>query len=265
MPILRINGTLAPIPKAPEISWDPSRGQIISQRWESAGDGLAATAARYAGARIQYSWTKSRHRSVLVANASGSQLGLAEVICDTWQLLANEIQKDVKEFPGFVAMEAAYPDTTRRVLRDANTFRDGYDYNLNMPAPVAGAYPEALYLFQLLTRGTTHYALGQYVLRHSTNVSNAYAANIADSNVERCYTTAQLLAEVQDTGLWTFPLPGRLAYKLQNIPAPTPQTNYQWGWRKLPSPEVTTANNRMEITTEYWLEQWHSYLYPPVI
>lgn len=258
----RVNGTLLPVPQAPEVSFDPQRGQVISQRWQSAGDGLAAVAVGYASARIQYNWTKSRHRSVLVANASSSQLGLPEVICDTWQILANEIQKDIKEFPAFQTMEASYPGTIGYVVRDVELYNQGSDPGT--PAPAAGAMPYSGYLFDLLIHGATHFALGQYVLRHSTNASNLYSANIADINIERCYTTSQLLAEVQNGALWSFPMPGRMAFKLQNIAAPAAQANYQWGWRKLPSPETSTSNNRIEITTEYWLEQWHALLYPPV-
>jgi hypothetical protein len=51
-------------------------------------------------------------------------------------------------------------------------------------------------------------------------------------------------------------MPGRMVYKLQNLVAPTAKTDYIWGWRKLPSTETTTSGNRVEITTEYWLEQW---------
>ena len=262
MPNPRINGTMNAVPQAPEVSFDPQRGQIISQKWQSAGDGLAAVASAYANARIQYQWTKSQHKSVLVASASSSQVGFPEVICDTWQILANEIQKDLKEFPGFQAMEASYPGTIGYVVRDAQLYLNGE--SVGFPAPAVGAMPYSGYLFDLLIRGTSHYALGQYVLRHTTNVGNLYSANIADSNIERCYTTAQLLAEVQSPTLWTYPLPGRLVYKLQNIPTPVPQSHYQWGWRKLPSPETTSATNRIEITTEYWLEQWHVFLYPPV-
>ena len=258
----RINGSLAAFAHAPDVSFDPIRGQIISQRFVSAGDGLGATASALAAARIQYNWTKSKTRSVLVSSASGSQVGFPDLACDTWQILANEIQKDLKEFPGFQAMEAAYPGTIGYVVRDVALYNTGAAPG--MPAPNAGALPQSGYLFELLRAGATHYALGQYVLRHTTNVSNAYAANIADANIERCYTTAQLLAEVQDAGLWTFPMPGRMAFKLQNIVAPPAQAHYQWGWRKLPGPETSGATNRIEITTEYWLEQWHIYLYPPV-
>lgn len=257
-----INGSIAAFAQPPEVTFDPQRGQIISQRWESAGDGLGGVACGLAASRIPYNWTKSGRKSVLVASASGSQLGIPEVICDTWQILANEIQKDIKEFPGFLEMEENYPGTIGYIVRDVNLYNAGEA--VGSPAPDAGAQPEAGYLFELLVRGTTHYALGQYVLRHTTNVGNQYAANVADTNIERCYTTSQLLVEVQDGASWAYPLPGRMAYKLSNITAPEARTNYQWGWRKLPSQETTAANGRIEITTEYWLEQWHTFLYPPV-
>jgi hypothetical protein len=49
--------------------------------------------------------------------------------------------------------------------------------------------------------------------------------------------------------------------KLQGLAAPPAQPDYLWGWRKLPSTETTTAASRIEITTEYWLEQWSLYYY----
>ena len=75
------------------------------------------------------------------------------------------------------------------------------------------------------------------------------------------YTTAQLLNEVTNPNLWSFPLPGRLQTKLQNIPAPAGVANFLWGWRKLPSTEITVPGNFIEITTEYWLEHWSTFYY----
>src|ERR1035438_2480829 len=120
MPNPKINGTLLPVYKTPDVSYDPSRGQIISQRWESAGDGLAGVASAMAASRIQYNWTKSKTRSVLVSNASSSQIGFAELACDTWQILANEMQFDLREHPDIQAMEAAYPGTIGYVVRDVD-------------------------------------------------------------------------------------------------------------------------------------------------
>ena len=56
-------------------------------------------------------------------------------------------------------------------------------------------------------------------------------------------------------------MPARLVYKIQNLPSPVTVSGYLWGWRKLPSTETSAAGNRVEITTEYILDQWSTVLY----
>jgi hypothetical protein len=260
MPELRINGTLSPVPQAPEYDFSPQGGLVVTQRWESAGDNLRGLFAGYTALRVASNMIPSKGRSVLVARASGPLAGEPETTTDTWQIMANEIQKDVKEHPTFLAMEELFPGTIGYVVRDVDRYNQGL--GPDTPAPPPGAAATAALLFGLLVRGTTHYALSQYVLRHTTNVSNQYAANVADTNIERTYTTAQLLAEAQNVNSWAYPLPGRMTYKITNIAAPALHSGYLWGWRKLASTETTSANMRIEITTEYWLEQWPLVLYP---
>jgi hypothetical protein len=262
MPTPRVNGTLQPVAKAPVIEYDPNRGQTIRLEWESAGDNLRNIALSLGAQRIAYNFTQSPHLSRIIASATGSQVGVPEITTDTWQIMANEIQKDIKTLPRFLEMEESYPGTIGYIVRDVELYNQGQ--SPGTPAPVAGAAAEAANLFWLLVRGVTHFATSQYVLRHTTNVWNGYAANVSDLNIERIYTTTQLLAECQNASSWIFPLPGRLAYKLQQIPAPAARSNYLWGWRKLPSTETTAAGNRIEITTEYWLEQWSTVVYPAV-
>ena len=187
---------------------------------------------------------------------------LACASSDDWQVTANEIQVDIKQHPEVLAMEAAYPGTIGYIVRDVELYNQGEAPG--DPAPNAGAMPTSGRLFAHLIRGVTHMAKSQYVLKHTTSVGNGYAANISDVNIERNYTTAQLLAEVTNPALWVFPMPGRLQFKLQAIAAPSSVTGYQWGWRKLASSETTSASNHVSISTEYWLEQWSNWLYPPV-
>ena len=258
-----VNGTFAPIRKPLKVTYDPSRGQQVIAEWESAGDNLTGIAASYQASRIQYDLTRSGAKSTLIAVASGGQAGVPDVSIDTWQVMANEIQKDLREHPAFQAMEASYPGTIGYVVRDVALYNQGQAPG--SPAPDPTVYDTYSQMFQLLIRGVTHYALGQYVLRHTTNVSNVYQANVSDLNVWRVYTTAQLLIETGSTKGWVYPLPGRLSAKLQAIPAPAAQTGYVWGWLKKPSTESTTASNRIEISTEYWLEQWASILYPSAV
>lgn len=243
----KINGTLQPVRQPTKISYDPQRGLLIQIPWESAGNNLSGVAAQYQANRVAYEWEPSELKSRLVATASSGQLGIPDLSTDTWQITGNEIQKSLLENPDVVAAVPA-------------SVRDQIDEAIQKATPETSISPAlstyASKVFDRLRRGATHYALGQYVVRHTTNVSNQFGVNVADFNIERIYTTAQLIAEVTNSNSWTFPMPGRMVYKLQNLVAPTAKTDYLWGWRKLPSTETTTAGNRVEITTEYWLEQW---------
>jgi hypothetical protein len=229
------------------VSYDPQRGLQIRIPWESAGDNLRGLAAAYQQARVAYELEATPLKSRLVATASGGQLGIPDLTTDTWQILGNEIQKGLLEHPDVVAAIPA--DVRDKIYKAELSGTDEASFS-----PALSAY--ASKVFDRLRRGATHYALGQYVLRHTTNVSNQYGNNVADFNIERIYTTSQLIGETTNSNSWIFPLPGRLVFKLQNITAPTAKTDYLWGWRKLPSTETTTSGNRVEITTEYWLEQW---------
>lgn len=246
MPKPIVNGTMDPVAQPTEVVFDPVRGLQLILRWESAGDNLAALANGYSATGVAYRMVRSSQKSTLEATAAGAQAGYAEVTTDTWEILANEIQKDLHEFPAAAALG----------IDTLNTIDDAVANRTN-----PGLGGDAGTVFTLLKQGTTHYALGQYVLRHTTNVSNTYAANISDSNIECLYTTAQLLAEVTDATLWANPMPGRMQYKIQAITAPTARSGFLWSWRKLPSTETTAAGNRVNIVTEYWLEQWSTFVY----
>jgi len=257
---IRINGTLQPTRQPVKVSYDPERGLHITIPWESAGNNLGGLALAYQQQRVAYEWEGTNRKSTLVASASGGQVGIPDLTIDTWQILGNEIQLAVTMHPLVMAMEAAYPGTIGRITRDVNFVNDGE--TVGQPAPDPAAAPLSGQLYFSLKAGETHFARGQYVLRHTTNVSNQYNTNVSDFNIERIYTTAGLLSEVTNGNSWIFPLPGRMVNKISNLAAPPAVPGYLWGWRKLPSTEMTIAGNRVEITTEYWLEQWNvAYVY----
>lgn len=244
---ITVNGTVQPVRQPLKVSYDPQRGLQITIPWESAGNNLGGVAAQYQSQRVAYEWEGSERKSTLIATASGGQLGIPDLTTDTWEILGNEIQKSLLEHP---TVEALGRDT----IRNIQFFVDNPDLD-----PTTGSPPLtgiALSAYERMIKGATHYALGQYVLRHTTNVSNNYGINVADFNIERIYTTSQLIGETTNANSWIFPMPGRLVYKLQTLAAPAFQSGYLWGWRKLPSTETTTAGNRVGIVTEYWLEQW---------
>jgi hypothetical protein len=245
----RITGTLQPVRQPMKVSYDPQRGLQITIPWESAGNNLNGLAAAYQLTRVAYEMEVSGRKSTLVATASGGQLGIPDLTTDTWQILGNEIQKSGFEHPTSAAIDQVTINKIKGALQNPDTV---------LNPPLTG---NAASLLDLMTRESTHYALGQYVLRHTTNVSNQYGINVSDFNIEKIYTTAQLISEATNGNSWIFPLPGRMVNKIQGLVAPQSRTQYLWGWRKLPSTESTTSGNRVEITTEYWLEQWSLYYY----
>jgi len=253
----RINGTLQPVRTSLRSNYDPTKGITVTQEFESAGDGLGGLANEFFRNRIQYEHHINPRKSKLLATASGAEAGFPELTLDRWELLANENQKDIKEHPAVIAIANGDPSL-------ADVLQAVSDYNEN----IGGTDPHwftdddtASLLFRLLIHGVTSYALGQYVLRHTTNVSNAYDANVADLGVESVYSTSALISEISDSGFWLFPCPGRLIAKIERIEVQDRNADLNWGWRKLPSTETTAANNRIDITTEYWLAGWSKLVY----
>jgi len=254
-----INGTTQPVRTQLRMAFDPTKGFTTTQEWESAGDNLNGLALECLQKRIQFDHIPNGRKSKLVISATGPQTGIPDVPVDTWQVLANEVQKDIKEHPAVVAIIRPFsgPSLSEvlQVVQEYNEGIGGIDSTWFTDTDTAAI------LFRLMIHGVTSYALGQYVLRHTTNVNNSYDRNVADLNVERVYTTPQLVAEITDGSSWAFPCPGRLVHKIQDMEIQNTDPDVTWGWRKLPSTEVTAANNRIDISTEYWLAGWSKLLY----
>jgi hypothetical protein len=117
--------------------------------------------------------------------------------------------------------------------------------------------------YYLQQSGATDYDYGQYSVRHKTNVSNRWQINVSDIGVKQIYTPAQFLTEVSDSGVWIFPMPPRLQFKASFIPPDPAQPDYLWGWLKSTSTESNAANNRVDIVTDYVLQNWSTYYYTP--
>lgn len=187
-----------------------------------------------------------------------------EFTIDSWQILGNEESRDGFSKPEFISALGKSGDATpaddalsqlRKFLADEASVTDVNNYLTDHDWDTAAALLISRF-YSLQQRGSPDYRQGDYVLRHTTNVSNRWQVNIADFGVDQIYTPAQLLSEVSDSGLWIFPLPDRLQFKVSSIPVQGPQNNYLWGWLKSASTETNTANNRVDITTEYTCELW---------
>ena len=183
-----------------------------------------------------------------------------EFVLDTWEIAGNAISMDGLSNPNLASVLGSQPNDYYAYLRQ-QLENDG------KPSEVGGYFSKTLHFsdpatatvqqfYQLQQAGSAEFESNNYVLRHSTNVSNQYQTNVADFGVDTIYSPAQLLTEASDSALWLLPLPPRLIYKLAVIPVPAPQANYLWGWLKSSSTENNAANNRVDIKTDYKLALW---------
>ncbi len=264
MPTPVVNGTPNEVRKADRIRFDPTRGLIRELVWEAARpEILVARADLLLAGRVSYEFDQGVPARI-VASASGADIGQPEVTTDDWQVIPNELQIHI--FEDWVArgLEAAVPGALAQVTRNLNRMQSETitldDLSWKSPVVASTDLDASKLLLDRLLRNETHKGISQYVLYHTTSVPQNYTTNIADDHIDQIYTTVQLLAEVTDGSLWTYPLPARLITKINNIVTPTARDGWTIGWRKLASKENTAADNRVHISTEYWYGQWDTLL-----
>ena len=270
MPGPKINGNGAVIQKPYEIIFDPRMGETVRYRYRSAG-GPYPLLGTYANARAS-GWRGrmlvSPVMSELEIESPEPAAGQGEVVTDTWQVVGSEASRSVFE-NRIVANTISANDRTLIAYAVAKNlpFDDAIEAAKNdglgtLAKPSSAA---AKRLYEECLNNQDSFAVAQYVLRHTTNCYGGSTNNIADFNVECLYTTAQLLSEAQNGNLWAQTIPLRLKTKILAIPSPTVPGDlspyYLWSWRKLPSTETATVNNRIEINTEYVLDLWSTLRY----
>lgn len=248
------------------ITWDPSKGLVRYKVYASIdADDIEVLAAEARTWSQPYTIRSSgTTHTIEIETSESTGTGPVEDIVpiDRWEMPANEIQKTIWEHNKLLEIPTEAVNLAKKYVDDGKSWDDLVEEEVDLLATLTETQMlDLAEAFDLASRQQDHFPLGQYVLRHVTNVAAGYNSNVSDSNVERLYTTEQLLAEVTDPVWWTVPLPPRLVYKIEHLAAPTARTGFLWSWRKLPSAESTAANGRIEISTEYWLEQWSTWLY----
>jgi len=204
------------------------------------------------------------------------------VLIDKWEMHVDEEQPSMFEnliFNNLLANasdKSAAVTALRTLLQNGDatkTFTSATTNAGELVAPLGAAFiANTAWLNQLqqyfdgYNLGVTNFIRGKYRLRHTTNAPARWSANVADFNVECIYTISQLLAECQNQFLWVLPLPGYLSYKIATyfVPNLTSLPNYMFGALKLRSDAATAANNRIDITTEYLIDQISVNLYPTI-
>lgn len=283
-----------------EINFDPTKGSIVSKEFKGISYAKMAALANQYGAARWAGTLRSEHGVATLrlqgtdSSGTGTTSPVSD-ITDKWEISVDQEKPELCEnwtfkssingldFSGVKISEQIF-QVLRGVAQSQTKTRSAFAEALNKeplvtiygvpvtPAITVGEYMaghsgswDAATFYKFVDdylRGADTFVRGKYVLRHTTNAPNTYSANVADYNVEKIYSIAQLLSECQDASLWIFPLPGYLSYKISTYPQPSNlPTNYQWGALKLRSSATTAANNRIEISTEYLIDAWPIHTY----
>jgi hypothetical protein len=239
--------------------WSPTSGFSAEWSWKGISEAqLRNYFAAYASAGCECEFTDQHGVYTLIAKVP-NPVGGSQVVIDKWEVGLNKLSLAVSRHPVVIAILGRSGDANT-VRSGIKQFLDGTEQyeDITDLAPVDSSDDAVLKAMLNQARdGADAFYFSSYTLRHTTNTSNRWNVNVADTGVDRIYTTAQLLSETQNANSWNYPLPGRLAFKLlavtTNITAQYPITDpyYQWGWLKFGSPESTVANNRVDIVTEY--------------
>lgn len=250
-----IKGTLVPQEQRFSERYSPTSGYTREIEWKSFDRArIQSYANRYARKGCEYSLDVVHGVATLHAiDTTGN------VTIDTWEIGVSEtLVSSILNPRNITNAGAGRVEMIARAIKDGSTIEAAA---LALEADTGDIYSGditdneyAVRLYNRMQAGDDSFFFNQYVLRHTTNAPSRWGSNVADANVGRIYTTAQLLSEAEDASAWIYPLPGRLSYKIQNIPVPAGIPNDRlWGWLKSASAESTAANNRINIVTEYKL------------
>lgn len=253
-----INGSRNAVIRSTQVNFDPVRGLIMETEYESAGDNLAGVAAILRNQNVSHTWNKNGHHSTLRATFSGGQGGLPDAQQINWQLFANEIQKDI--FQSQFALDGlAIYDGLLADVRQSKALIDDEGFESAEAAAIRAAVPSGAVsyydsLLNSLLIGQTSFATIQWVLKFSGCISNFYTGSVpSQAGANKIFTTSDIL---------DFGLPVPIANMIDTIEAPSSVSGFTWGWRQLGGTATTNAHNRVELSTEWWLDLWNNTFYP---
>lgn len=255
-PAITIHGTLGAVSKPLEIDFDPHRGIVVHQEFHSAGDNLVGWASVLINEGIAFTYTKSPIVSIIRATYSGGVLGFNDVPQPNWQVIGNETQKTVLASGIAAAGLLSFPKLIQHVKLGVAALEQGNEaFEEDLRNSLAdGEVRYYDYLQLKLLKGETHFAVGQYALRRTISFSNFYTGDGMpdESGAEGIYAMSDIL------GLG---MPAVQQAQLASIFIPSSPAGYAWSWRRLPSQSTTGAQNRVEVSTEWWWDAWDTKLY----
>lgn len=264
-----VAGYLSPLAQKAEYDYDPTRGYIIRWHYEGVSqEDMLSLQQQYVQNGIACTIVFEKGRAYLECVDSTQVYTF-----DSWSLGGEDEAVDV-----LLNSQVAYDLNSSNIdystgiaalqthIQNQDSQADAFQDTILIPMIGTLTY----YLYPYIIAGLTEFKNSAdndmgYVLRHKTNISNRSTVNISDFGVGMIYSTAQLLSEVTNDGLWNNPLSVSDAYRIANImpPALPESIAPDWiiGWFKGRSQKDPAANNRIEVVQDYTFGTFERALY----
>lgn len=256
-------GSTSPLFTIPGLAYlgaSKRRSPTFGEQWvltfESAGSSNLSvqSAAQYAYDLVPSDYTAELDTSratihrLIVTTPDNPADASNTVISTTYELLGNANQKDIWEHPKALALTEAQRTAVKTAVRAESS-----------ASLTTGS--DSLYLCDLILQGngSRAFQVSQYVYRVTHVVSGRYATQVAFSNVQKIYTTDQMLAELSPPATILFSAETIVAQHTSTVP-----TGYLYGWLKQTPTVNQIAGNKFTITNEWWLEEWSTWIYETI-
>lgn len=265
------DGPLSPLFSVPKLSFrgvSRRKSPYNGEQWVLTYTGPASNnPEEMSPAEIGYSMVPSDFEAQLEATGpiytltvispdfpAGGSVGVQQAF---FELAGNSLQFDMREHPKALALGPA-------TLKQIDNAIDGETAAIRSAAldAVNSAGGDTLALYNLLRqrKGSGSFFKPQYVLRFNRIASTRAVISVGFDNVGKILTTAQMVSETGPPG-------GILASIDEAVSATQPAnvSGYQWGWLKQTPTVQTVAGNKIQISGEYYLEFWSTWLYAPAV
>src|SRR5437667_3772506 len=242
-----INGSLQPFRTSLRSTFDPTKGYVVTEEWETAGDNLTGTAQSYRAIGASYDWNISPVRSKLVATTINNA-GFGDGANAVWQLYTNEQQKDIRESAKALALGPHAIAGIEADIKQLKEFQTGEDmleaYTiLTGPDTVYSEFPDQKDLLDLMLHGVTSYNITGYAARATISLPFAYTGELPSVSPDSLM--ARLIADIPVGG-------------------PNDGMKFKWGWRRNGTSRTFSGLSRTEIHPEWWLSSWSKFLYEDI-
>src|SRR6266550_4277605 len=177
MPRPKINGSIQPVRTKLTTRYDPAKGYVVTQEYESAGDNLGGLALTAANAGMDYTLDSNARKSRLVMSTTGAAPGLPAQATSTWQLFTNEYSKDILESDAALALGPGALADLRKDIEEIKEFgREAYETIISDSFYVAN--PNAVKLIRYSLHGVTSIALIGYSANATISLPFLYAGEV---------------------------------------------------------------------------------------